>query len=93
MFNLTIKFIGMKTDKEISPVEVFAGTVVQATLVKSLLENAEIKTYLKDEFAGTLYPWHSTPGGVGAVKVLVSSVDQEQAKLVVDDYRSNLKKD
>jgi len=83
----------MKTDKEINPVEVFAGTAVQATLVKSLLENAEIEAYLKDEFTGTLYPWHTTPGGVGAVKVFVSSVDHENARIVVDEYESNLKKD
>ncbi len=49
----------MKTDKDIYPVEVFAGTPVQATFVKSLLENAEIEAYLRDEFSGTLYPWHS----------------------------------
>ena len=83
----------MKTDKEIRPVEVFAGTVVQATLVKSLLENAEIAAYLKDEFAGTLYPWYSTSGGVGAVKVFVSSVDHEKARIVVNEYESNLNKD
>lgn len=83
----------MKTDKGINPVEVFAGTAVQATLVKSLLENAEIEAYLKDEFTGTLYPWHTTPGGVGAVKVFVSSVDHEKARIVVDEYESNLKKD
>lgn len=45
----------MKTDKENNPVEVFAGTAVQATMVKSLLENAEIEAYLKDEFTGVLY--------------------------------------
>ena len=79
----------MKTNKEIYPVEVFAGTAVQATLVKSLLENAEIESYLKDEFSGTLYPWHSTAGGVGAVKVFVSSVDHEKARIVVNEYESN----
>ena len=83
----------MKTDKGINPVEVFAGTAVQATLVKSLLENAEIEAYLKDEFTGTLYPWHTTPGGVGAVKVFVSSVDHEKARIVVDEYESNMNKD
>ncbi len=83
----------MKTDKGANPVEVFAGTAVQATLVKSLLENAEIEAFLKDEFTGTLYPWHTTPGGVGAVKVFVSSVDHEKARIVVDEYESNLKKD
>ena len=79
----------MKKDKDITPVEVFAGTAVQATLVKSLLENAEIDAYLKDEFTGTLYPWHTTPGGVGAVKVFVSSLDHEKARIVVDEYESN----
>jgi len=83
----------MKADKGIEPVEVFAGTAVQATLVKSLLENAEIKAYLKDEFTGVLFPWHSSPGGVGAVKVLVSSVDQDKAMMVVDEYENNLKKE
>ena len=81
----------MKTDKEINPVEVFAGTTVQASILKSLLENAEIEAYLKDEFTGVLYPWHTTPGGVGAVKVFVSSVDYEKARIVVEEYESNLK--
>ena len=83
----------MKTDNRIEPVEVFAGTAVQATLVKSLLENAEIAAYLKDEFSGTLYPWHTTPGGIGAVKVFVSSVDHEKARIVVDEYESNMRKE
>ena len=83
----------MKTEKGIEPVEVFAGTAVQASLVKSLLENAEIEAYLKDEFTGVLYPWHSSPGGVGAVKVFVSSVDHEKARIVVDEYETNLKND
>jgi hypothetical protein len=80
----------MKTDKEITPVEVFAGTAVQASILKSLMENAEIYAYLKDEFSGTLYPWHTTPGGIGAVKVFVSSLDFEKARIVVDDYERNL---
>ena len=80
----------MNTENNIEPVEVFAGTAVQASMVKSLLENAEIEAYLKDEFTGVLYPWHTTPGGVGAVKVFVSSVDQKKARIVVDEYEKNL---
>jgi len=79
----------MKAYKDIYPAEVFAGTVLQANLVKSLLENAEIEAYLKDEFTGVLYPWHTTAGGVGAVKVFVSSADHEKARIVVDEYESN----
>jgi hypothetical protein len=81
----------MKNDDEIYPVEVFAGTAVQAHLVKSLLENAEIEAYLKDEFTGVLYPWHTSPGGVGAVKVFVSSADQEKARIVIDEFENNRK--
>jgi hypothetical protein len=83
----------MKTENDIEPVEVFAGTAVQASLVKSLLENAEIDAYLKDEFTGVLYPWHTSPGGVGAVKVLVSSVDLGKAKIVVKEFEDNLEKE
>ena len=63
---------------------------MQATLVKSLLDNAEIKAYLKDEFTGVIAPWHTTPGGAGAVKVFVSSLDYERAGQVVDEYERNL---
>jgi hypothetical protein len=80
----------MKSENGIELIEVFAGTAVQATMVKSLLENAEIEAYLKDEFTGVLYPWHTSPGGVGAVKVIVSSVDLEKARMVVDEYEDNL---
>lgn len=80
----------MKKNRRVDPVEVFAGTAVQATLVKSLLENAEIEAYLKDEFTGILTPWHTAPGGVGAVKVFVSSEDYEKARIVVDEYESHL---
>jgi len=83
----------MKSKNGIEPVEVFAGTAVQASLVKSLLENAEIRAFLRNEFTGVLYPWHTSPGGVGAVKVFVSSLDQEKAKMVVEDYENKVKKD
>jgi hypothetical protein len=81
----------MKTDKEIKPVEVFAGTAMQANMVKSLLENAEIESFLKDEYIGTLNPWYATPGGAGAVKIFVSSADYVKARTVVDEYENNLK--
>lgn len=71
------------------PVEVFAGTQWEAALVKSLLENAEIQAFLKDEIRGTTMPWQVTPGGINAVKVMVSSNDLEMARLVVADFESN----
>jgi len=46
---------------EDSPVEVFDGTAWQAGMVKSLLENAEIASFLKDEIMGTFYPCAFSP--------------------------------
>lgn len=83
----------MKNRNEIKPVEVFAGTSLQAGMVKSLLENAGIWAFLKDDIIGTLAPWNAVPGGAGAVKVFVSSADLENAKMVVTNYENNLKLD
>jgi len=80
----------MKTNKEDDPVEVFAGTIWQVGIVKSLLENAEIEAFLKDEINGTLVPWITSSGGAGSVKVVVAFNDFEKAKLIIDDYEKNL---
>jgi len=81
----------MKTDKESIPVEIFAGTAWQAGMVKSLLENAAINSFLKDELIGTLNPWYAAPGGAGAVKVFVSELDYDQALAIAEEYQRNLK--
>lgn len=73
-------------NNEINPVKVFAGTGWEATLVQSLLENAEIQSFLKDEINGIKVPWIIASGGAGSVKVNVSSLDYEKAKGVVDEY-------
>lgn len=76
----------MKSDDEIRPVEVFEGTDWQANLVKSLLDNAEIESFLKDQRMGVLAPWNVAAGGAGPVKIFVSSLDFEKAKEVVDEF-------
>ena len=81
----------MKEKDEFSPVVVFAGTQWEAGLVKSMLEDNEIQAFLKDEILGSLIPSDSASGGYGAVKVVVASHDQENAKLVVADYYKNEK--
>ncbi len=81
----------MKTDKEIKMVEVFSGTTLQAEMVKSLLENAEIKAFVKDGIMGTLNPWHTAPGGAGSVPVFVSNLNFDNAKHIVNEYEKNLK--
>jgi hypothetical protein len=76
----------MNKDMEIYPIEVFDGTQWQAMLVKSLLENAEIETFLKDERMGVLVPWNVDAGGAGPVKIFVSNLDAQKAREVIAQY-------
>ena len=75
----------MNSDDEITPVIVFSGSIWKAELVKSILEDAEILTFLCDENTGTLAPWYAAPGGAGSVKVVVSSLDFERAKSIIEE--------
>jgi hypothetical protein len=76
----------MSTENEIHPVEVFDGNDWEVALVKSLLDNAEIESFLKDERMGVLAPWNVSPGGAGSVKIFVSNRDYEKAVEVIVQY-------
>jgi hypothetical protein len=80
----------MNTNNENEPVVVFSGNTWQAGLLKSLLENAEIEAFLKDEIIGTLNPWWTASGGVGSVKVVVDPADYEKAKAIVAEFEANM---
>ncbi len=58
-------------------VVVFAGLSIEAQVMKSSLDAAGIDAFLKDEIMGSIAP------GVGAVKLLVRSVDEEEALAVL----------
>jgi hypothetical protein len=76
----------MDSNQEINAVEIFDGDQWDASLVKSLLDNAEIESFLKDERMGVLAPWNVAGGGAGSVKIFVSSLDYEKAREVIDQY-------
>ncbi|MDD2491682.1 MAG: DUF2007-related protein [Bacteroidales bacterium] len=77
-------------DDKTNSVEVFAGTGWQAEMVKNLLENEGISSFLKNEIIGTILPFGTSPGGVGAIKVIVSEEFKERAMAVVTEYLKNL---
>lgn len=76
----------MKATNDVKPVEIFRGSTWEAGMLKSLLENAEVETFLYDEVIGLIVPFQTSPGGVGPVKVMVSSADIEKAMQVVYDF-------
>ncbi|WP_421919869.1 putative signal transducing protein [Marinifilum sp.] len=69
-------------------IEVYAGLSWEVEMLKSILEDHEIKAFVKDEFIGTLAP-HYTAGGVGAVKLCISSADLDRAKPLVEKFLKN----
>ncbi|MCC9166698.1 putative signal transducing protein [Pontibacter harenae] len=78
----------MTNNQDTRPVIVFAGNPMEANIVRNLLENEGIYAFLKDEFIGTVAPWQAAPGGGGAVKVVVSSADQEEALEAIEAYQN-----
>lgn len=83
----------MEKNDNISSVIIFSGSTWEAGMVKSLLEDAGVDAYLHDEIRGSNIPVIVDAGGLGAVKVIVSSNDLGLATLVVDEYKQNMQKD
>lgn len=80
----------MSTHDDNNAVEVYAGNLVEAGMVKSLLEDAGVQTFLKNEMMGTFSPWWVTPGGTGSVSVVVAHHDLEKAKAIVEEYEKKI---
>jgi hypothetical protein len=81
----------METNIKIVPVEVYTGILWEAEMVKNILENEGIEAFVNDEFIGTIAPFYITPG-LGSVKVVVSNLDFDKAKLVVAEFEKNRSK-
>jgi len=69
--------------------EIFDGNLFQSQMVKNLLENEGIESFLKDEIIARSPIFR--PGG--GVRVMISESDYEKAKLVVDEYEKTQRSD
>ncbi|MDB4926359.1 DUF2007 domain-containing protein [Mucilaginibacter sp.] len=76
----------MKTDNNTEPVEVFAGTVLDAGMIQSLLEQEGIPAFIHNEYMGSIAPWQVTAGGSDAAKVVVAKANHTKAVQVINDY-------
>jgi hypothetical protein len=77
----------MNYQNENDSVEVFAGNAWDTGMVKSLLEDNEIDAFLIGDNLSSVAPWISSPGGVGAISVVVAAKDYERALAIVDAFR------
>jgi hypothetical protein len=79
----------MESNNHNELIEIFSGSAIEAEIVKSILKDSEIESFLKDEYMGTIAPWQTAPGGLGSVKVTISSLDYEQAKTIVENFKNS----
>jgi hypothetical protein len=59
---------------------VFAGSSIEASLVRNFLEGEGVSALLADEFIGATAPHLAAGGGAGAVKVQVARTDAARAR-------------
>ncbi len=78
------------TQDENRPVIVFSGNATDAQMIKIYLESMGIQAFVQDEMSGTLAPFATSPGGIGAVKVVVAMKNLDEAKKIVQDFLNNL---
>jgi hypothetical protein len=78
----------MKNRKDLV-IEIFSGTPWEAEMIKSLLENVGIESFLKQN---TMATYAYNPIFSEGVKVMILNSDFEKAKEIVDDYYRNMKK-
>lgn len=81
----------MRFDKATSDktIEVYSGTLWEAEMIRSLLNDAQISNFMKNHLLqSNLYDPITSEGA----KVIVLKKDSEEALCIVNSYRNNLKK-
>jgi len=80
----------IKEDKSLTPYEVFEGSVWEAGLLKSILEDNEIETIMQQSSALPVNIW---PTEAATMRVFVALKDYEQAKAIVDEFYTNMEQE
>jgi hypothetical protein len=68
------------------PVEVFAGEFIEAGMIHSMLLENKIEAFLQNEMMGSIAPWMTGSSSYQPVKVLVSSINEELAKALIQEF-------
>lgn len=83
----------MDSSNNIKSVPVFSGTQWEAGMIKNLLENEQIESYVKDGIMASLNTFSSLPGGAIQVKVMVSNNDLDKSLKVINEYKKNVEEE
>lgn len=67
-------------------IRIYSGTMWEAELVRSLLEMAEIDSFLKNTMINS---YAFEPISSEGVQVMIAESDKELAREIVDDYLKN----
>ncbi len=76
----------MKDDSD-EIVEIYTGTLWGSEMITSLLEDSEIKSFLKNSI---LESYACEPIYATGVKVMIFSSDYKRAREIVESYKRNL---
>ncbi len=87
-WNTGAKGCAMSDDHE--PVVVFSGSILEADMMRNILESEQIVAFLRDETLGSLAPFLASPGGSGAVKIVVSRRDEARARQIIEDVEAGV---
>lgn len=74
-------------EKENVPVEVFTGTTWEANLVKSILEDQGIITFVQNEAMSVIQPFNTLQGGFGSTTLLVPETSRTAAEAIIEEIK------
>jgi hypothetical protein len=80
----------MENRGKIKAVEIFSGTFWEVELLKSLLENAAITSFIKDEIIGVTFPFQAASGAANPITLVISSTDYDKALIVLQEFKKTL---
>lgn len=65
---------------------VYSGNLMDTGLVDQILKANNIQTIIKNQYMGSIAPWHVSAGGHDPVDIYVRKEDFENAKELIQDF-------
>ena len=69
-------------------VEVYSGTVWESDMIQSLLKDAGIECFLKNNL---LHSYALEPFAAGGVRIMILNSDYSEARAIVEDYLKKMR--